>query len=297
MKKSKMKVDKNNPVIAWWSGGVTSAVTCSICISWFGVDNVRVVFMDTKNEDDSTYVFLKQCEGWYGKQIETLSNDNYSNIKEVWTKFLALNNATGAICSSELKRDIRREFERNNSFSYQAFGFDIDEFKRAKGMKENNPESRPIFPLIANLLSKKDCIKIIQNANNLFTPLELPKPYLLGYGNNNCWKTGCVKGGIGYWQKIQNEFPDKFEAMAKTEHELTDLKGQPVTMLKDQMKGGGLVFLKPHPDYPEVKDISMMKGREPKPLIECNGFCGTNDLEKNETENELNYSESTKREG
>ena len=49
-------------------------------------------------------------------------------------------------------------------------------------------------------------------------------------------------------------------------------------MLKDQSKEGGLVFLKPHPDYPTIKDISMMKGREPEPLFECNGFCGTNDL-------------------
>lgn len=283
-----MIVNKNNPVVAWWSGGVTSAVTCKICADWFG-DNVRFIFMDTKNEDESTYVFKNQCEAWYGKEIETISNENYSNIKEVWLKYMALNNATGAICSSELKRDIRRKFETNNSYSYQAFGFDIDEMKRARGMKANNPESRPIFPLISNLLTKKDCIKIIQAENNLFMPLELPRTYQLGYGNNNCWQTGCVKGGIGYWQKIQKEFPDKFEAMAQTEHELTDLKGEPVTMLKDQSKGGGLVFLKPHKNYPNIKDISMMQGRPPKPLIECNGFCGSNDLIKNETENELNF--------
>ena len=60
-------------------------------------------------------------------------------------------------------------------------------------------------------------------------------------------------------------------------------------MLKDQSKGGGLVFLKPHQDYPEIKDISMMKGRDPKPLFECNGLCGINDLERNETEKEINY--------
>ncbi len=34
----------------------------------------------------------------------------------------------------------------------------------------------------------------------------------------------------------------------------------------------------------------MLKGREPKPLMDCNGFCGTNDLiTKNETEQEINY--------
>ena len=78
--------------------------------------------------------------------------------------------------------------------------------------------------------------------------------------------------------------------MAEMELKITNMKGKPVTMLKDQSKGGGLVFLKPHPDYPEIKDISMMKGREPKPLFDCNGMCGINDLDKrSETEKEINY--------
>lgn len=282
-------VNKDFPVIAWWSGGVTSSVTCKICIDWFGVENVRIVFIDTNNEDDDTYRFMKDCEGWYESKIETITNPDFETIQDVWYNNLSLNVATGAKCSQMLKRLVRERFERGNKYSYQAFGFDIDEIKRAKGMKLNNQYSRPIFPLIANLLSKKDCIKIIQESNSLFTPLELPNTYRLGYGNNNCWKTGCVQGGIGYWQKIQAEFPDKFNKMASIEHELTDLKGEPVTMLKDQSKGGGLVFLRPHPNYPEIKDISMMKGRPPKPLTDCNGFCGTNDLIKNETDQEINY--------
>lgn len=284
-----MKVSRDYPVVAWWSGGVTSAVACKICIDWFGIENVKVLFIDTKNEDDDTYRFMKECENWYGKKIETLTNSDFENIQEVWYKNLSLNVAIGAKCSQMLKRLVRERFEKANNYSFQAFGFDIDELKRAKAMKLNNPMSRPIFPLIANLLSKKNCISIVQSENSLFLTLELPRAYKQGYGNNNCWKTGCVQGGIGYWQKIMLEYPDKFEAMAKVEHELTDLKGEPVTMLKDQSANGGLVFLKPHEKYPAIKDISMMKGRPPKPLIECNGFCGTNDLNNNETEKEINY--------
>lgn len=237
-------------VIAWWSGGVTSAVTCKICLDWFGVDNVRFVFIDTKNEDDDTYRFKKECEAWYGRDIETITNGDFETIEQVWYDNLSLNVATGAKCSQMLKRLVRERFERDNEFSYQAFGFDIDELKRAKSMKLNNAASRPIFPLIANLLTKKDCVEIIKQANSLFLSITLPRTYQLGYNNNNCWKTGCVQGGIGYWQKIQREFPDKFTTMAKIEHELTDLKGEPVTMLKDQSKGGGLVFLLPHREVP-----------------------------------------------
>ena len=39
--------------------------------------------------------------------------------------------------------------------------------------------------------------------------------YRLGYNNNNC--IGCVKGGMGYWNKIRVDFPDRFLRMAQTE--------------------------------------------------------------------------------
>ena len=83
--------------------------------------------------------------------------------------------------------------------------------------------------------------------------------------------------------------------MAALEHELTDSRGSPVTMLKDQSKeakkaGNVLVFLKKHLEYPNLKCIDDMKGREPKPLADCNGFCGTNDFgNRNPTELEINF--------
>lgn len=279
------RVDIDNPVIAWWSGGVTSAVACKLAIQMFGVNNVRVVFIDTKNEDDDTYRFRRDCQIWYGRDIEIITNENYNSIDEVWRRFLSLNVATGAICSAELKREVRNKFQKENRYSHQVFGFDIDETRRAKNLSKNYPDSRPIYPLLLMGYSKKDCIEIISSK------MGIPAAYHLGFNNNNCLKTGCVQGGIGYWQKMRKEKESVFYKMAKMEHELTNLKGQPVTMLRDQSKGGGLVFLLPHSDYPEIKDISMMKGREPKPLMECNGFCGTNDLIKNETVEEINFAD------
>lgn len=265
-------VNKQYPVIAWWSGGADSAVTCKLCLDWFSPENVRIVFIDTKNEDSTTYNFKTHCEHWYKKEIETIFNDKWECIEDVWEHYLSLNVATGAICSTELKRIVRQDFQMKNNFSYQAFGYDCDkkEIERAKAMKINYPDSRPIFPLIYQLISKGEAIKILQK-NDVIIPLS----YQIGYSNNNCLGTGCVKGGIGYWQKFKIDFPLRFDKMAEREHKYTNLKGQPVTICKDQSKGGGLVFLKPHPDYPNMKDISMIKGRQPEPLMECNGFCQT----------------------
>lgn len=278
---------ENNKIIAWWSGGITSAVTCKLCIDLYGLENVEIIFIDTFNEDEDTYRFKKDCESWYGKSIETITGigDKYESIQDVWIKNKSLNVNSGAVCSSELKRRTREVWQKNNTFKHQAFGFELDEVKRAKSMTLNHPKTKAIYPLLLHGFSKKDCIKIVQDAG-----LEVPRMYQLGFLNNNCFKTGCVQGGIGYWQKMKRDFPEKFDAMSDMEVKLTKLKGKPVTMLKDQSKGGGLVFLKHNEDYPDVKDISMMKGREPEPLFECNGFCGVNDLEqRSQTELELNY--------
>ncbi len=279
-----------NKIICWWSGGITSAVACKIAIDFYGTENCIAIMLDTKNEHEDTYRFKKDCEKWYGIEIESYSRvdgEEFSSIEDVWKKYKSLNVAHGAICSTVLKREMRESIQKEIEFSHQVFGFEFEksEFNRALALSIQYPKSKPIFPLLMMGYDKKKCIQIVQDAG-----IEVPFAYKMGFQNNNCLKTGCVQGGIGYWQKMKREFPDKFEKMALMEHELTDLKGEPVTMLKDQSneakekvdssgnKWEALVFLKKHPKYPELKTIDQMSGREVEPLMECNGFCGVNIL-------------------
>jgi 3'-phosphoadenosine 5'-phosphosulfate sulfotransferase (PAPS reductase)/FAD synthetase len=266
---------------------------------WGG--RVRVIMIDTENEHPDTYRFKKDCEDWYGIPIEVITGigEKYGNIFDVWRKHKSLNTATGAICSTNLKRLVREKWEKNNSdYTHQVFGFEFDkkEFNRALSMTMNHGERvKAIYPLLMLGLDKKDCIDIVTEAN-----IEIPEMYKLGFQNNNCFSTGCVQGGIGYWQKMQKEFPDKFKVMADLEHELTDLKGEPVAMLKDQSneakekykknKKDILVFLIKHPDYPNNKCLDDMPLRKVEPLFECNGMCGINDLvDRNKTEKEIAF--------
>ena len=312
---------ENKKIICWWSGGITSAVACKIALDLFRNKNkCRVVMIDTQNEDSDTYRFKKDCEKWYGQPIEIISGikpeidfcanskPNYSyidigydypSIKEVWKKHVSLNVATGAICSTQLKRRVREKWQDVNEYDYQIFGFEFDkkECNRALGLYKNHPKAKGIYPLLMMAYDKDDCLRIVQESG-----IEIPKMYQLGFRNNNCFNTGCVQGGIGYWQKMERDFPAKFEAMAEMEHKLTALRGEPVTMLKDQsneakntveetgIKWKQFIFLIKHPEYPELKCLADMKPQEVKPLFECNGFCGTNDLNPRiETENEINF--------
>jgi 3'-phosphoadenosine 5'-phosphosulfate sulfotransferase (PAPS reductase)/FAD synthetase len=286
-----------NRVVCWWSGGITSAVACKIAIDIYGSDSCRVIMIDTKNEDKDTYRFKQDCEKWYGCPIEIITalggDSGYETIQDVWRRYKSLNVATGAICSAELKRAVRYDFQDNNEYDYQVFGFEFDkkEFNRARSLKANHPKSKPIFPLLMYGLDKDACIKLVNDAG-----IEVPVTYQYGFRNNNCFNTGCVQGGVGYWQKMKRDFPDKFEKMADMEWELTEMKGKPVTMLKDQSKsakdsGNVLVFLRKHPLYPELKSIDEMPECKVEPLFECNGFCGTNDFaeKRSSTEAEINF--------
>src|SRR6056297_3668441 len=157
-----------NKIICWWSGGVTSAVACKVAIDLYGLDNCRVIMIDTKNEDVDSYRFLKDCEKWYGAKIERITGigDKYKTIQDVWRKNKSLNVASGAICSSELKRRVREDWQKDNSFEHQVFGFEFDsrEFKRAYGMTNNNPSAKPIYPLMMMGYNKEDCIEILTQA-------------------------------------------------------------------------------------------------------------------------------------
>jgi 3'-phosphoadenosine 5'-phosphosulfate sulfotransferase (PAPS reductase)/FAD synthetase len=222
-------------IVCWWSGGVTSAVACKLAIDLYGPKRCRVVFIDTKNEDPDTYRFKLDCSKWYGLDIETISSipEHYDSIQDVWYKHKQLNTANGAICSNVLKRKARERWEKENTWTHQVFGFETDkkELNRALAMKLDHAHTKPIFPLLMYGMDKQECIDLL-NRNGL----EVPRAYQYGYLNNNCLNTGCISGGIGYWQKLKKDFPDKFDAMAKIEHELTDLRGYQVTMLKDQSK-------------------------------------------------------------
>jgi len=289
-------------VICWFSGGITSAVACKKAIELFGKERCRIIMMDTHNEHIDTYRFKDDCSNWYGLEIEIISaiGTDYNSIQDVWRKHKSLNVANGAVCSYKLKRVVREKWQKDNEYNYQVFGFEFEkkEFNRALSLKLNHEKAMPIYPLIMFGLDKQDCINIVRDAE-----IEIPEAYRMGFHNNNCLSTGCTQGGIGYWQKMKDEYPEKFEAMANIEHELTDLKEQPVTMLKDQSKKAkeakkitrfaDLVFLKPHAKYPNNKSLQDMEGKPVMPLTDCNGFCGVDELNgKSETTQEINYQES-----
>lgn len=249
-------------IIAWFSCGATSAVACKMALSMY--DDVRIVYIETGSGHPDNKRFLKDCERWFGRKIEVLRNENYKDVDEVITKKKYINGAHGAPCTSLLKKEVRYKFEDSvGEWDGQVWGFDYcqREINRAIRFKQQNPKTKPLFPLIERKISKQDALGMLKLAG-----IEIPAMYKLGYSNNNC--IGCVKGGIGYWNKIRKDFPANFERMAKIERMIG------ATCLKDE---NGRIYL---------DELDPKRGEDVKPITpDCSLFCAIEfaDIEDRQT--------------
>jgi len=200
-----------NKAVVWYSCGASSAVAGKLAIKKYG-DNVDLVYCDTGGEHESNMKFLKDCEKWYDKEIKILKNDNYIDHFDVIRKKKFITNRYGfAYCTHLLKMELRKDADYCDSINI--FGYTLEEKKRGEKLQEHNIDMKCEFPLIDGQVTKDDCLGIIWQQG-----IELPLMYELGYDHNNC--IGCVKGGIGYWNKIKKDFPKHFKKMSDIEEEL-----------------------------------------------------------------------------
>jgi len=228
--------------VCWFSCGAASAVATKIALKE-ATGEVVIAYTEVKEEHPDNKRFLAECEEWFGQKIEILGNDFYDrSIYRVFEKNY-IRTPKGAPCTRALKKQIWERFEKPTD--RQVFGYTAEEQARLDRFIDANADVNIWTPLIDKGLGKEDCLAILKNAN-----IELPAMYKLGYHNNNC--IGCVKGGMGYWNKIKVDFPEHFDRMAKLER----FKKQ--TIFKDRY----LDELKPTDgNYPQ------------EPNIECSIFC------------------------
>jgi len=200
-------------IISWFSGGITSAVATKIALSIY--DDVVPIFIETGGHHKDMPRFVHDCETWFGCKIEVLQDTRFKDHIDLCEKLKVVNFVAGAECSRTLKKRVRQKYEKNLDFDGQVFGFEFEkaQVNRAIRFKEQNPQTLPLFPLIEKQIDKSACMAMVEKAG-----IELPVMYKLGYANNNC--VGCVKGGMGYWNKIRQDFPEQFDRMAKVERKL-----------------------------------------------------------------------------
>ena len=201
-------------IVSWFSCGAASAVATKLAIQSANGREVVVAYCDTfKREHPDNRRFFDDCKRWFGQEILILGNDEYKRDPDVVfrkTRFLV--GPAGARCTAELKRSVRLGFQRPDDTV--VLGYTAEEYERRHQRTAKAEPFVKFWPILHERgITKDDCLGMIARAG-----IELPAMYRLGYHNNNC--IGCVKGGMGYWNKIRRDFPEVYERMAALQRDL-----------------------------------------------------------------------------
>lgn len=203
--------------VCWISAGVSSFIAGYVIKDT--VDEFIYTHIDNQHPDSLR--FIKDCEKVLGKKI-TILQSNYKSVDNVIKTFGFINGPYGAKCTEILKKRVRKEWEYGKKDLTYVWGFDCSKRERARAERtlQSMPEFKHEFPLIERNLTKEDCHGLLKQLG-----IKRPKMYDLGYRNNNC--IGCVKGGMGYWNKIRIDFPEVFKQRAEEERKVghTCIKG------------------------------------------------------------------------
>lgn len=248
-------------ILVWFSCGAASAVAAKLAADKYRGDNLEVLYCDTlKYESEDNPRFMRDVEQWIKWPIKILKSDKYEDIYDVFDKTGWLVGPNGARCTTELKKEVRKRYQRPEDV--HIFGMPVDETMplcgkknddRIAGMERDNPELFFEWNLRDAGITKRQTLQMVYDAG-----IQLPILYRQGYHNNNC--IGCVKGGMGYWNKIRKDYPEAFNRMAIQERKMD------VAICKKNKNGERIrVFLDELPE-----DAGKY---EDEPDIECGPQC------------------------
>ena len=196
--------------VCWISAGISSFM------AGYLAGNVdEWIYIDISDQHPDSIRFIKDCEKAIGKEIQIMKSSEYGSVEDCVRVFGGFRHpANGfAPCTNWLKKRVRKAWEEQHK-DYEltyVWGLDLAEKARAERTVEGNPQADHEFPLIEKCLAKEDVHGLFERTFDI----ARPQMYEMGYPNNNC--IGCVKGGMGYWNRIRKDFPDVFESRAKLE--------------------------------------------------------------------------------
>jgi hypothetical protein len=230
--------------VSWFSAGVSSAVATKLS----NPDVIIYIHIDDQHPD--TLRFVYDCEKWFGKKIIRLQSE-LKTVEMACRKAGTLPMRMFSPCTKFLKKEPRKNWEKQNPGRHTyVWGFDSGEKHRIDRIVEGMTDYDHEFPL--RDLTKEECHGIMYK-----TGIKRPAMYDLGYSNNNC--LGCLRGRMGYFNKIRKDFPEVFASRVRLEKIFTSagFEGEHARIIKD---------------YPLDK-LPEGKGRCEPILDECGIYC------------------------
>lgn len=245
-------------IVCQFSCGAASAVATKLALAQFADRDVLIVNAFIEEEHPDNRRFADDCEKWFGRSMVNLRDTKYdASAIKVFETVGYIKGPQGAACTGRIKRGLLRSFEQPDDVL--VLGYTAEEQWRLDDWLDNWPDRKIVAPLIERGLTKEDCKAMVLRAG-----IELPYMYRLGYDNANC--IGCVKGGLGYFRAIREDFPQQFERLAQAEDKVVALHGENGRILRH--RSGPLAGQR----FP-LRELPTGKAHRAEPLPSCGLFC------------------------
>lgn len=210
--------------IVSFSTGLSSALTVERVVARHGADNTRIVFMDTRIEDDDNYRFMRDCsvrwENKYGVRIEILAEGR--TPYEVFVDEHVIPNNRVAPCTRRLKINLfvaymKEHFGENNPDITIHIGYDYSELHRVEATRRNynNLGWNVDFPLMWKPIETRDYATVVKQDWGI----DAPRMYSMGYSHANCGGR-CVKQGKNDWLRTLKMFPERYAEIEQWEQDM-----------------------------------------------------------------------------
>jgi hypothetical protein len=240
-------------IVCQFSCGAASAVATKLILTEVASTGVEVAIINAfiQEEHPDNRRFLADCETWFSRPVTVLRDErDGASVIALFRRRGFMKSQHGAICSTTFKRALLDTFTRPDDTIM--LGYTAEETDRFEDFVEAFPHLTVRAPLVERGLTKADCLAMVERAG-----IVLPLLYRLGYNNANC--IGCIKGGMGYFNKIRRDFPEQFEALAQVEQEI----GAGAFLFRDRATGTRFA----------LRDLPPDAGRHDEVLPSCSFFC------------------------
>lgn len=234
-----------------FSGGIGSWATAKRVAEEHGVDDLTLLFADVKGstadphigEDEDLYRFNADAAANVGAELVVVSDGR--NIWEVFKDDRFLGNSRLANCSKFLKQRPSRawlEANRSPDDTVVYVGIDWTETHRLPAIEKAYLPYTAKAPLTdPPYLDKEQMIEWAVKEG-----LEPPRLYARGFPHNNCGG-GCVRAGMGQFEMLLRQNPERFATWERKEQEIRDHLAKDVSILKDRRKTANNPAGKPVP--------------------------------------------------
>jgi 3'-phosphoadenosine 5'-phosphosulfate sulfotransferase (PAPS reductase)/FAD synthetase len=223
----------NETHIVLFSGGIASWAAAKRVVALHGAQNTKLLFTDTKTEDEDLYRFLVDASKNVGAELVTIADG-----RDVWQVFKDvgyMGNSRKDPCSKILKRLLADKWIKDRYKPDECIvhiGITWDEIHRFDRLKERKKPYQYLAPMCdAPYLTKEQIFQWAEQEG-----LKRPRLYDSGFQHNNCGGF-CIRAGQAHYYLLHKAHPELYAEYERKEQEVYQAIGKRHPFLRVTIDG------------------------------------------------------------